>query len=303
MDTTPDLTPLDVAQHWPFLRRHLTLDRHRSMLRALDTLASAQVQADGEPVELGQRRIRETAGLTNGEAGRVRMALAELESRRVAWHYPGAGSRASAWAFRSDLSHWRAMPWRWSGGAVEEAIRLCICRAASAFVARSPGQSVLQLCDRPEFHLVDADHLWRPGLLSVDNPVETRDNGGSRATNPKRTGISLVDTRDKFGPAGAPYCFSDVDIRLRRPDEDDDETLATLLQGVLRATGSRVWPGSAPERQLRALAGTVTPDQARAIAGQLAAYRVAGKPLRSPSLAAAVAVEIAASPGVKGLAG
>lgn len=303
MDTTPDLTPLHVAQHWPFLRRQINLERSPSVLRALDVLATAQVLADGEPAELGERRVREMTGTTPGEAGRLRMALLGLERRRVAWHYPGTGRRGSAWTLVPDVAHWRAMPWRVSGPAAEEAIRLCRCRAASAIAARFPGQGGLRSDDEAKFALPDADHLRRPGLLSVDNPVETRGYGESRAAMADAPGLLPVETRGYGSSDRPPYCSLDVDIRLRRPDEDDDEPLVQLLAGVQRATGSRVWPGSAPERQLRALAGTVTLDQARAIAGQLAAYRVAGKPLRSPSLAATVAVEIAASPAVKGLAG
>src|SRR6185437_1502379 len=140
MDT--DLAPIDVAQHWPFLERHL-VRLPPAVRRALWLVAEAQVDTDGEACSVRSRLLE--AGGTAGEAGRVSVVLTELEERDVVVRYRGRGRRPHLWSFRPNIYRWRGFVWESSAKDVEEAVSQCFCRAADAVVARFPGQRLVEL--------------------------------------------------------------------------------------------------------------------------------------------------------------
>ena len=237
MDTS--LAPIDVAAHWPFIRRNLDLTGQRSMQRALGLLAVLQLEARGEPTQVGLARAR-SAGLTAGEAGRLRVVLRELERRGVAMRFPGPDRRGHAWSFRPEIGRWAAMPWIGSREGVARAVLACSCRAASADGARIPGQRITLPRGGIEFRLSEADHLWRPGLL----PVETRGN----CEEPGPLVLSVEE-----------------DSRLLHSEEEEGR-FALLREAVLAVTGRDVW--GRPAAQLRELArdaGESCSDVARTI--------------------------------------
>lgn len=258
---TERLAPIDIARHFPFVARHLDLDRWPAAERILWTLAVRQVCAGGAPVQLGAKSLG-AGGMTAGEAGRARTVLAELERRAVVGRLRGRGRRPDAWTFAAEPMHWRPMPWRWSAPAVQEAICGCVCRAAIAVAARRPGQSVAFPRGRPEFRLSDDDHLWRPGLL----PVETRGFGDRRAATASHPGFFPVDTRGYGDDLGAPDCSSrDRDLSL------EEERVAPLVE-VIKRTTAGVW--GRPLARLTALCATLSDDQIAIVAAQMA--RVGG---------------------------
>jgi hypothetical protein len=128
MDT--DLAPIDVALHWPFIRKHLQLDRRPAARRALEALAVQQLAADGHAVRFGTK-FWLAAGMTPGEAGRTTTALRELEDQRVVARYQGRGRLGDSWTFVPSVRHWTAMPWIGSGRSVETAVASCSCRAVA----------------------------------------------------------------------------------------------------------------------------------------------------------------------------
>jgi len=258
---TDSLAPIDIASHWPFVERSLGLDRWTVAKRILAALAMRQVRTDGAPVQLGRSSLVE-GGMTPGEAGRASVVLAELERRRVVVRYPGRGRRAHAWSFGPEPMHWRPMPWRWSARAVQEAITGCVCRAGSAVAARCPSQSGALPRGGPEFHLSDADHLWRPGLL----PVDTRGNGGARAATAHHPGLFPVDTRGYGGVSAPPVLFvRDRDLSL------EEERVAPLVEVIERTTPG-VW--GRPRARLVKLAATLNDAQIAIVAAAMA--RVGG---------------------------
>lgn len=287
----PDLEPIDVARHWPFLRRHLHLERNIKTADVLSLVARLQVTAEGAPVELGAKRLAALLEATAGEAGRLRVVLASLEERRVLYRQRARGSHPDAWSFFPDVAKWRRMPWRWSGREVEQAIGSCICRAGSAIPARIPGQSMLRLREEPEFRLLDADHLWRPGLL----PVETRGYGEGRAAMAKRTGKTPVETRDKLGPAAPPVLSSGDLYRDLSLNAETRERLERFMAGLggpvmgrlvteLVAIARQPWTTAQIDAALRALDERRLPDGRRLGVPLRVAYL--GEVLRSPGISA-----------------
>lgn len=281
---TSTLTPFDVAQHWPFIDRHL----HRlppAYRRALELVALGQVEVDGEAVPVRARALGQ--GLTPGEAGRVGMVLAELEQRGALWRYPGRGRRPHLWSLRPELHKWRGCDWGAAVGAVSEAVGDCFCRATFAFVARSPGQSLVELRRRAKFDLLPRDHLRPPGLLLV----ETRDKDKSRATKENRPGLLPVETRDNE---------PDVE-RLSIPPEEQlflngENERFEMLRGAAEAvTGQQLFPRSAPAKRLAALAQRLTHDQAALVAA--AVRREPGK-LYFPKVVDVMA-DLSTEPAVK----
>jgi len=209
MDTT--LNPIHVANHWPFVDRHLSLERWDTGRQALETVAQLQNDAGGEYVALGRKRLGET--MTPGQAGAIWRALVELEERGVLARRRGAGRRPDAWGFRPELSQWRGMPWRYSGRAVERVLCGCISRASCAVAARNPGQSVAFPRVKVEFRISPQDHLLPPGLL----PVDTRGFRATRAANAQRRAWAPVDTRGysaEIEPIGVPVLSTE---ELRTP--------------------------------------------------------------------------------------
>jgi hypothetical protein len=196
---SPALSPLDVANHWPFVRDCLLLERKRPMNRALHLVADAQVVSDGMPATLGRSRIHES-GLSAGEAGRVSMVLRELQKRNVLVCREGAGRRPHAWSFNPDLRRWERMPWRVGPREVEQAILACSCRALHESAARLAGGSVGHMRNSPEFRLLDNRPTLRPGLFPVDSRrlwLERAADGQSQARGP-------VETRGNSEPDRAP---------------------------------------------------------------------------------------------------
>jgi hypothetical protein len=260
MDT--DLSPIDVATHWPFLLRHLPLERWETGRRALDMLSQLQVDTGGDPVAMGRTRIA-GSDLTPGEAGAVWRSLVELEERGVVARFRGRGRRPDAWTFRPDIAHWRT-PWRYSGREVERAIDGCICRAECAVAARTPGQRAALPRVKEVFRIAREEHLFRPGLFLVDS----RGFGAGRAATAQSPAWDPVDPRGN----------GERDGRFSRPvnsvgelvlNSQEEEVFQVLKRGAERRTEQPVFERSTPEREIKEVATRLNRLQAELLARKL----------------------------------
>lgn len=256
MDT--DLAPIDVAQHWPFLFRHL-VRVPLAVERALREVSEAQVDTDGEAVSVRARFLKREYA-TAGEAGRMSVVLRELESRGVVYGRRGSGSRAHVWSFRPNIDRWRGFTWDAPVRDIDLAVTDCFCRAAGDLVARFPGQSLVQLRRRARYELLPRDHTRPPGLLLVD----TREHYEGRATVSGRPGLSVVDTRDDGGEISAPtVCLQEVELlELNDGERARFTRLKTAVDSHCTA-GSSVWAGTVTERTLVALARRMSDEVVR----------------------------------------
>lgn len=286
-----DLHPDDVAGHWPFLDRALALDRWLAGRRALSILARLLAGSGGEPVPMPRGRLTADFDLTAGEAGNLYRALLELERRDVVARYRGGGRRPDVWTLRAELARWRGLPWAIPAARAESAIRSCVCRADFAVAARFPGQSLALSRGDAEIALSEADHLPRPGLLSVDS----RGYGESRAANanghrerPGGARWSPVETRGYGEKAAAPV----LPLAYKRRDVDDDgvDQRRELLEAAIQsATGGHVY--GQPWHRLDRIAEGLSDDEAERVAAELATRR----DVRSPVWLVAVAADLAAA--------
>ncbi len=250
-----DLDPTTVANHWPFIRRHLDLERWPSADLALGALAVRQVECGGQSVTFGTW-FWKAAGLTRGETGRITMTLLELERRGVVIRYRGRGSRPHAWSFAPSMRHW-SMPWVGSGRNVHAVIRGCICRAARPGIARLPGRNDHPSRDWPTFYLSQADHVRPTGPL----PVDTRDPRAERAMPGQSDAQMPVDTRDPRAAGGTPYLSS---RELTFSIEGSEQRFAALIQGAEAKTGQELF-GPRLRLRMAALAHRLTDDQVTAL--------------------------------------
>jgi len=255
------LAPVDVANHWPYLREQLLLERWPSARVALDAVAVRQAEGGGSPATFGSRFWLDS-GMTKGQASRVTQTLVELERRRVLSRHRGAGRRPHAWSFVPSVRHWVAMPWVYSGRDAERAISLCACTAACPVVPRLPGQGTALSRGKDAIRLPEKFHLLRPGVF----PVDTRDYGASRGTTGRRPALQLVDTRD-YGAADGPNSgvplLSPDEFKLIREKQRFDE----LIEAYEIASDQELWENSKYWRLLvRAyLRAAPTPAQEEAL--------------------------------------
>jgi hypothetical protein len=257
MDTT--LAPIHVANHWPFVDRHLSLERWDTGRLALETVAQLQNDAGGEYVALGRSRLT-ASKLTPGQAGAIWRALVELEDRGVLARRRGAGRRPDAWGFRPELSQWRGMPWRYSGREVERVLCGCISRASCAVAARNPGQSVVFPRVRVEFRIAPQDHLLPPGAL----PVDTRGFRATRAANAHGRAWGPVDSRGysaEIEPIDVPVLSTE---ELRTPLSRTQEEVVHVIKGAIEGRGDKIW-GRYLDR-LSQIVASLNVDQARLVA-------------------------------------
>lgn len=272
MDPFADpLDAWDIAAHWPHLRRHIDL-RRPAAIRVLDLLSELQTDRGGSPVPLSAKALA-AAHFTGGEAGRARMALAELAELGVVARNRGSGTRPDVWSFRADLAHWRRMRWAAAGRQLGDQIRSCACRAGRAVAARFPGQSRAASGNLAEFWLPAESHTRRPGLLLVDS----RGYGAARAATARPRIEQPVDSRGKSLDAG-PYTFL-----LEEPSvllaEEEDERIEALLRGIEKATrgqqrgpnGRAVW--GIQLRRLAAVARGLDLPQAAELGRRLSQVR------------------------------
>lgn len=281
---TDTLSPYDVAQHWPFLERHL-FRLPPAQRRALELVAVGQVAVDGEAVPVRARALAQ--GFTAGEAGRVGMVLADLERRGALWCYRGRGRRPHLWSLRPELGKWRGFEWGAAIDSVAEAIGGCFCRATFDFVARSPGQGLVELRRRAQFDLLPRDHVRPPGLLLV----ETRDKAKDRATKSGRPGLFPVETRDKSPDVEAPSIPPEEQLFLN----GENERFEMLKKACEAVTGQDLFPRSAPAKRLAALAQRLNHAQCALVA---AALRREPGNLYFPKVVD-VAADLAVEPAVK----
>ncbi len=261
------LAPIDVANHWPFLRTYLLLDHWPAADLALGALAERQVENEGEAAAFGTRFWR-GSGLTAGEAGRVTQSLAELERRGVVFRYAGIGRRPHAWSFAPSIRHWRDLSWSRPARQAERVIAACSCRAPCPFVARFPGQSVLLSRGTAQFRLSEASHLRRPGLLSVDNPVDSRDKRARRATNGQPRAWEPVETRDKWAAEPSPYLSS---RELTFSIEGAAQRFALLTRTIEQACSQTLY-GRRPLARVAAIAERLDDAQTTRLCELLAAF-------------------------------
>jgi hypothetical protein len=271
MDT--ELAPIDVAMHWPYVRRNLHLERAEPIRRALGILSDLQCDAGGQPVRLG-RKVIVTHGArlmpeiiwTPGVAGAVYNALVDLERRNVVKRWRGRGGReADAWSLHGDLGHWRSMPWGTAGKTVGTAVRGCICSTFRAVAARNPGQSVAGSVQNAEFWLSVEDHTRPPGLLSVDS----RGYGATRAATARPPGLLPVDSRG-YGAELAPLTVlreRTVVLSLTSEERERFDRLRKVVDHHA-APGSGVWPGSSLQRTLEALSRELDEGEAAIVVRQ-----------------------------------
>lgn len=258
MDT--NLTPIDVAQHLPFVDRYL-IRPAPVIRRALWLVAEGQVETDGEPCPVRARGLSE--GASPGEAGRTSVVLNELEERGVLVRYRGRGSRPHLWSFRPRIEHWQGFHWGGAAGDVSEAIGGCFCRAVGDFVARFPGQSVVEFRRRAKFELLSRDHIRPPGLFLV----ETRDKVSGRATKFSPPGLLPVETRDKSddGPALS-LLTEELEIPLLSEEEKARfDRIRSVLEYHARAKAQVVQAGKEPELRLMRLARALDDKGCRAL--------------------------------------
>jgi len=257
---TDPLAPFDVAQHWPFLDRQL-VRTPPAVRRALRLLAEGQVESEGEACSIRQRVLAEPYA-SPGEAGRASVILRELEKRGVVVGYRGRGSRGHLWSFRPSLRAWDGFDWVSGAKASEDAIGDCFCRAVDNFVARFPGQSLVQIRKRAHFELLPRDHISPPGLFLV----ETRANDRDRATNFRRPGLQSVETRDKSDVATPDVLSIEEELEVllsRQAEEEKFRTLKKMLEHHTKP--NTVWAGTAPEATLRYLAQALAPEEVKAV--------------------------------------
>jgi hypothetical protein len=280
MSMDSDLTPFDVAQHWPFLEQHL-FRLPLAVSRALRIVAEGQVDTDGEACSVRQRLLAEPYA-SPGMAGRASVVLNQLEEREVLIRYRGRGRRPHLWSFRPDLSRWRGFAWSPSAEGVNEAVSQCFCRAAGDLVARIPGQRLVELRRRAKFELLSRDHIRPPGLLLV----ETRDKGESRATRSDRPGFLPVETRDKSeDPFGLSVMSQEVELLELGEAERDRFALLKAVVDFHCTEGSFVRPGTTIEKTLVRLARELDHGQTHALRKHF--DRTAGKAL-APGLVASL---------------
>jgi hypothetical protein len=247
MDT--NLAPVDVAQHLPFVDRHL-IRTPPAVRRALWLVAQGQVENEGDPCPVRARAL--SAGDTPGEAGRTSVVLNELEERGVLVRYRGRGRRPHLWSFRPRLEYWQGFHWGEGPREVCEAVSGCFCRAGDNFVARFPGQSVVQLRRRARFELLPRDHIAPPGLLVVDTRVKITE----RAPSFRPPGLFPVETRDKSDDAPALSLLTEeLEIPLLSEEEKARfERIRSVLEYHARNKAQVVQAGKAPELRLMRLA-------------------------------------------------
>lgn len=266
------LAPIDVAQHLPFIDRHL-IRTPPAVRRALWLVAEGQLETDGEPTPVRARCLAghvdhpdapEWIG-SGGEAGRTSVVLNELEERGVLVRYRGRGRRPHLWSFRPRLEHWQGCHWGGAVGEVSDTLCDCFCRAAADLVARFPGQSVFEFRKRAQFRLLSRDHLQPPGLFLV----ETRDKIKSRATRFSPPGLFPVETRDNAAaemPAGGgPSLLSENSENSPLGEEEESYALLVGLLEHHARPGDRVQPGTEPDRNLLAIAQMLPLDRVRAL--------------------------------------
>jgi hypothetical protein len=280
------LTSIDVANHWPFIRRHLLIDRSRSLSRGLELLASGQAAAAGDPVPMGATRLR-TVGLTPGEAGNVWRNLDRARRAGVVSRYAGTGARPSLWYFVPSLDRWR-LPWRWSGREVEAAIAGCVlCRAGYAQAARSAGRDPGPLRDSEEFHLAQDVHLGirQPGRdASPDG--RAIDFHNVPADLPRGHAERASGARDK----GSLSFGSKEGEPLTLDPEGEGEGIRAIRNLIKAQTGQDVYPASGPDRQVREAARIVGPEGLPALLAELG---LATRGLQAAPVAAAKALALA----------
>ncbi len=261
MDTT--LSPIHVANHWPFVDRHLSLERWETGRLALETVAQLQNDAGGEYVALGRKRLAET--MTPGQAGAIWRALVELEDRGVLARRRGSGRRADSWGFRPELSQWRGIPWRYSGREVERVLCGCISRASCAVAARNPGQSVAFPRVKVEFRIAPQDHLLPPGLSSVD----TRGFRATRAANAHGRACDPVDSRGYSAEIEPIRARDNSSRELIVLNWDEEQRVRILKEAGEARTGQPLQVPSRPYRRLTAFARRITDRQAELVAAAI----------------------------------
>jgi hypothetical protein len=247
------LTSVLIARHWPFLDEQLVLGRWKNGRAALELLSQLQVDAGGEPVNLGRKRLN-SACESDGEGGAVWRALVELERRGVIGRQRGRGSRPDAWSFRPDVASWRAMPWKESGRGVQRALEGCrICRAVRAEDAIIAGPRLALLRGHEEFRLEWRHHL---GFY----PPQPRGKTAQRAANPHGRAWQPVDTRGydaEIRPSQAPPTVLSVDLEdLLIEKAGGRERLASFKTMIDKGavTGQAVWTGTVLDRTLMEIA-------------------------------------------------
>lgn len=103
---------------------------------------------------------------------------------------------------------------------------------------------------------------------------------------------------------GAPLLSSVDDYVVNVSGDVDVETITILRRAIREACGgATLWARSEADRRLVALAGELSVEQAEALGPRLVAYRVSGRPIRSPVFAVQVLEDLARAPDVLGLAG
>ncbi|HEV2369115.1 MAG TPA: hypothetical protein VGR90_04530 [Acidimicrobiales bacterium] len=261
MDTS--LAPIHVANHWPFVDRHLSLERWQTGRQALEFVAQLQNEAAGEYVRIGRKRLTESK-LTAGQAGAIWRALTELEERGVVARLRGAGRRPDSWSLRPELTHWRGMPWKYSGREVERVLCGCISRASCAVAARTPGQSVALPRVKKEFRIAPQDHLLPLGLF----PVDARGFPAGRAATANSRAWGSVDTRGngaEIVPFDAPPTVLPVvleELLLTTEGAAGRHERFRQMIDKRAVPGQNVKPGLVPDQKLMRLAIELDDEQA-----------------------------------------
>lgn len=261
------LTPLSVAQHWPFLDEQLVLGRWKNGRAALELLSNLQVEAGGEPVNLGRKRLN-SACESAGEAGAVWRALVELEARKVIARTRGTGTRPDAWSFRPDIGHWRSMPWKESGRGVQRALQGCrICRAVRAVGAIDPGPRLALVRGGEEFRLDWRHHL---GLY----PPESRGKGAERAARAQSPAWEPVETRG-YGAENRPSRARDnsvEELKVLHWQSEEHEEVCKIVEEAVEAKTRQAYksPTCKPRLRLVELTRFLDRDQARVAARLIA---------------------------------
>ncbi len=259
MDTT--LSPIDVAQHVPFIVRKLRR-MPPAVERALWLVAVGQVATEGEPTPV---RARLLAGDVDhpdcpdwipsaGTAGRVSVVLRELEERGVLVGYRGRGRRPHLWSFRPKLDRWQGFNWEEPVGSIVAPVGECFCRAIPDLIARYPGQGMLHLRHRARFQLSSRDHITPPGLFLVDNV----DKGSGRAPKDGRPGANPVDTRDEMEletlDGATVSSLSENSENSPLGEEEESYALLVALLEHHSPPSDKVQPGTQPDRNLLEIA-------------------------------------------------
>ncbi|HUC37016.1 MAG TPA: hypothetical protein VMR97_07830 [Acidimicrobiales bacterium] len=244
-------TSLDVANHWPFIRRHLQLHRRQKRFeKVLWALALRQAASNGDLVSMSEKQLLAHA-MTGGEAGRARMVLRALEERGVVKSV--RAGRGKLWTFQGDIGHWR-LPWWHSRREVARAVSSCVCstRALWAPPARLAGQSVADPRGRTVFLLTPNDHLDFWGHLRAVQPPNRADRAHDR-------GGDLAEARGSALALVPPIpCFSELTPTAPR-SEEEERISQQRLRRVCRAVSevSKGHPtiyGGPPLRKAQAIA-------------------------------------------------